>query len=177
MNKKEIIVPFIVFGLTAIFAGICLAVFLTNGKSKKWIARKMKIGGLLLSLTAVACNNGNEEVMCYDTVQTNSMWMHANSANGIELMLDTNNVLTGTVYEYFESNLSFAVIDHAKNKIQTGDLIPLDGKLDQYEENFKIELDKNLKAGDYSLNLYVTDVNGQDSIQAQNFIKLIIKDE
>ena len=58
MNKKEIVIPLMVIGLTLLFAGICVAVFLTNGKSKKWVARKMKIGGMLLTLTAASCNGG-----------------------------------------------------------------------------------------------------------------------
>ena len=52
-----------------------------------------------------------------------------------------------------------------------------DGKIINADENFKIELDKNLKPGNYSLNLYLTGVNGQDTLGPQNNFKLIIKDE
>ncbi len=103
MNKKEIIVSILVVGLTVLFAAVTLAVFLTKGKSKKWIAHKMKLGGLLLTLTAVSCNGGGEEAMCYSTVATNSFSMHSNSENGIEINLDTNNILKGSIYECINS--------------------------------------------------------------------------
>ncbi len=65
MTKKEIILPITVLGLTLLFAGICVAVFLTNGKSAKWVSRKMKIGGLLLSLTAIVQTGCHRNTLCY----------------------------------------------------------------------------------------------------------------
>ncbi len=180
MNKKEIIVPALVVGLSVLFAVICLAVFLSNGKSKKWIARKMRIGGLLLTLTAVSCSGPNvdeEVIMCYEPAPINSMWMHAGTQNGIEIKLDTNNVLIGSISEFDGSKLSFSVIDQNENKIQTGSLQVLEKVLVQGSESFRIELDKTMKAGDYSLNLFVTDIGGQDTVSPQNYSKLVIKDE
>ncbi len=65
MTKKEIILPITVLGLTLLFACICVAVFLTNGKSAKWVSRKMKIGGLLLSLTAIVQTGCHRNTLCY----------------------------------------------------------------------------------------------------------------
>jgi len=159
------------------FTSAILNSFLSNGKSKKWISRKMKIGGLLLTLTAASCNGGGGEVMCYDTVEINSMWMHANGQNGIEIMLDTNNVLIGSISETYGSEFSFAVIDKDENKIQAGNIIPVDGKFNDFRENFKIELNKNLNPGDYALKLFTTGIGGQDTISPRNNFKLIIKNE
>ena len=129
MNKKEILVPIMVVGLTILFASICVAVFLSNGKSKKWVARKMKIGGLLLTLTAASCNGGGE-VMCYEMVATNNIWMENQGEKGIEIMLDTGNVLTGHLNGAQDSIYSFKVTNESNQVLQKGELIAKDGKFD-----------------------------------------------
>jgi hypothetical protein len=65
MNKKEVLTPFIL-GLIALgFAYVCVMVFLLKGKSAKWISRKMKIGGLLLSFSAVVQSGCRTNQLCY----------------------------------------------------------------------------------------------------------------
>ena len=177
MRKKEIIVPFLVIGLTILFAGICVAVFLSNGKSKKWVARKMKIGGLLLTLTVASCNGGGGEVMCYDTVAPNSIWLHDYNDKGIEIKLDTNNVLIGSISELSGKEFSFAIKDSTDKKFQQGLLVPVDGEFNQSNEDFKIEIDKNLISGKYSLKLYASGIDGQDSTYAAHEVVLLVKDE
>jgi len=176
MTKKEILVPLLVVGLTILFAGVCIAVFFSNGKSKKWVARKMKIGGLLLTLTAASCNGGGE-VMCYETVAPNSMWIEGTRLDSIEISLDTNNVLNGQISSLDGTDFSFRVSDTNKTVMQRGNLLPSDGKFDQFNEAFKIELDKNLQPGTYLLNLYAADISAQDSAYAQNQLNLVIKSE
>ncbi|MDF1550453.1 MAG: hypothetical protein P1P88_21710 [Bacteroidales bacterium] len=177
MNKKEIVVPLLVIGLTILFAGICAAVFLSNGKSKKWISRKMKIGGLLLTLTAASCNGGGGEVMCYETVATNSIWIEGTGQNGIEIKLDTSNVLSGQISGLDGTDFSFKISDSENKPLQRGNLIPNDGKFDQFYEAFKIELDKNLQPGNYLLDIFAAKIAAQDTVLAQNHLNLSIKNE
>ncbi len=177
MNKKEIFIPFLVVGLTLLFAGISFAVFITNGKSKSWVARKMKIGGLLLTITAASCHTGGGEVTCYDTVASNSIWMNAHGEKGIELNLDTSNVLFGRISGVQGSDFSFCITDEKGKKVQKSELIPADGKFDNFDETFKIELNKNTLPGTYQLKLFAVSVNAQDSVQPQNQLPLIIKNE
>jgi len=59
MNKKEFLIPFIFIGLSSAFLFISAMVYFSDGKSKKWVARKMKIGGLLLTLSFFSCGNSN----------------------------------------------------------------------------------------------------------------------
>ncbi len=65
MSKNEAITPFLIAGLSVLFATICLMVFLTNGKSAKWVSRKIKIGGLLLGLTAIVQTGCGTNQLCY----------------------------------------------------------------------------------------------------------------
>ena len=177
MNKKELITPFILVGLGLAFTVVSVAVFLSNGKSKKWVARKMKIGAILLTLTsAVACDP--LITTCYDMpAPPNSMWMNGFTENGLELMLNTSNVLTGTIDERQSEKFSFAILDSTTKMVQNGLLIPVDGKFDTYSENFQIEIDTNISSGAYLLKLYDVDIEGQkNSIPRQEF-NLLIKNE
>jgi len=166
-----------VIGLTVLFAGICVVVFLSKSKSKKWVARKMKIGGLLLTLTAASCNGGGGEVMCYETVANNYIWLENQGENGIELKLDTGNVLNGHIIGAQDSAYSYRVMDESEKIVRFGELIPNDGKFDQSDESFKIELDKNLSPGNYSLDLFPASTEMQDSSYIASHINLIIKGE
>ncbi len=177
MTKKEIILPLTILGITLVFAGICIVVFFTNGKSKKWVARKMKIGGLLLTLTAASCNGGGGEVMCYETVAVNSIWMESQGDKGIEIMLDTGNVLTGHLTGGQDSVYSFRVSDKHNQVFQKGELHSKNGKFDQMNEVFNIELDKTLSAGDYILDMFPTGVETQDSSHIISQVNLKIKND
>ena len=176
MNKKELFIPFIAIGLGLAFALISLAVIISNGKSKKWIARKMKIGGLLLTLTAASCNGGGSEVVtCYETTEINSMWINPTNQNGIEVKLDTGNVLNGTISTIEGNDFSFLVSDSTGKKFQKG-MILIDSDT-RYTSNFKIELGKDLKPGKYQLKLFASKVESQDTMKARREFQLIIKND
>lgn len=176
MNKKEVITPIIAIGLSLLFAIICIAVFMSNGKSKKWVARKMKIGGMLLGLTAVSVGSGC--VTCYDMPSEGNIIRFDNlSGYELEINLDTGNVITGTVYERIASDFSFSIEDSLEQKFQSGPILPIDGKFDNYEEQIKIELDNNLSAGKYFLKVFATDTLQQANSYPINGFSIIINNE
>jgi hypothetical protein len=174
MNKKELVVPFLAIGLGLAFAFVSIAVMMSNGKSKRWIARKMRIGGLLLTLTAASCNSGGVEVKCYDTAEINSMWINNTSQNGIEIKLDTGNVLNGTISTIHGNDFSFQVSDSAGAKFQKGIIKP-EKDSSSYSEKFNLELDKNLRPGKYLLKLYAAKPESQDTLEPKRNFSLIIK--
>lgn len=175
MNKKEAIIPISFLLLSVLFAFICTMVFLTKGKSAKWLARKMKIGGLLLTLTAASCNGGNEEPNCYVQVAPNSINLNAYAGDTIALDLDTNNILYGTIYEVTRKEFSFAIIDRTHKKIQKGNLIPQDGKFNSGNEDFSIEIDKDLAKDKYELRFYESNIETQDNAPYQYNYNIQIK--
>ena len=153
MNKKELLIPFIAFGLTLAFAFVSFAVILSNGGSKKWIARKMRLGGLLLTLSYVSCGNnhfGDDEQFdqfrtCYDIAFGN---------NKIEIEKDTNNVIYGSIGRISDEDLSFSIVDE-RNKIrQKENILTMTYMPDPYSKEFAIEINKNLGTGRYQFNLY-----------------------
>jgi len=175
MTKKEIIAPFIVIGLAVLFAAICIIVFLTKGKSKKWIARKMKIGGLLLSLTAISSGTGC--ITCYDPPSVDIVRLNDMIDYEIKLNLDTGNVLTGTIYDITASSYSFTVEDELNETRQSDQIIPADGAIDSPEEEIKLEIDNTLPTGDYLLKVFAGDISEQENKNPIDVVTLSIVNE
>lgn len=174
MDKKDFYGPFVIVALSIAFAAVSLAVFLSKGKSPKWIARKMKIGALLLTFTSAACNNGGQ-VSCYDTVAPNTIWLEAQGQKGIELNIDSSSVLTGSISSVQGKDFSFALVNNQNKKVQTGQLIPTDGNFDAFDEKFKLEIDKNTFTGLYLLKIYSATVAAQDTTYPKFQVNLNVK--
>jgi hypothetical protein len=64
LNKKNTLFIFLVF-IGIAFAFVSFMVFICDGKSKRWILYKMKIGGLLLTITAVSAGCRVRQGTCY----------------------------------------------------------------------------------------------------------------
>jgi hypothetical protein len=174
MNKKEIIIPFVAIGLALAFVLVSLAVFMSNGKSKKWIARKIKIGALLLTLTAASCTGGGGEVTCYEVAEINGMYINPTSNEGIEIRLDTGNTIIGNISSIEGKDFSFQISDSLGTKFQKGILL-FDNDSVEYSKDFKVELSKDLKPGKYSLKLFDKAIEKQDSVEPKRSFNLIIE--
>jgi hypothetical protein len=178
MDKKEFYTPVLIVGLSLAFVLVSLMVWFSKGKSARWVARKMKIGGLLLTLSASACNPSSSFVTCYDMpAPPNSIWMNGISENGLEIMLDTSNLVTGIINNRQGETFSFAIQSSDDQVVQSDSLIPLDGKFDNSTENFKIEIDTNITAGNYLLNLYDVELDQQSTVYPRLQFILLIKNE
>lgn len=175
--KKEAIIPISVITLSIAFIFISLMVYFSRGKSKKWVARKMRIGGLLLTLTATAsCNNGDGEVMCYSQVAPNSINLHAYTGDTIKLNPDTNNILTGSIYEVNSSAFSYAILDTNNIKIQKGNILAKDSVFNNSaSEDFYFDIPKSIQPGLYFLEFFDVDTNEQDSAYYINRFQIKIE--
>ena len=75
MNNK-LLSPIVIIALIFVgigFASVAIAVYFTKGKSEFWINKKMKIGGILLSLTSIlSCGGSKITATCYDTATTDN---------------------------------------------------------------------------------------------------------
>ncbi len=165
MNKKDLLFP-AVFGLLAlVFAGITLAVFLTKGRSAKWINRKMKIGALMLGLTVALSGNAQEhdsliDISCYDVVSPNSMRLLNTYSNEININKESN-VLKGEIWAIETNEFSYLIKDSSGKKVISKNIMALDGSFDTHTENFELQIKKNLKPGKYTLLLYAVDKSAQ----------------
>ena len=175
MTKKELLTPILFAGIGLAFVFISLMVWFSNGKSAKWVARKMKVGALLLSLNAtVSCEQF--VTTCYDMpAPPNTMQIIESDGYMIEIQPDTGNVLNGYIYQRVGTDFSFAVIAENDVFAQKGTILAADGQFDYYQENFKIELDTSLIPGNFTLHLYDVKLQNQSDAVPKQQYQLLIK--
>jgi len=175
MNKKEIITPFLIAALSVLFATICFMLFLSGGNSKRWIGHKIKIGAILLSLSAISSCRGF--VSCYEPVEPKLININGSDGYSIDLDLDSDSILKGNLYLPEITAFSFAISDLEEQKKQADLLIPDDGNFRGPDESFSFKIDKTLENGRYIWNIFECDVNAQDSIFPFKQFYLNIKHE
>jgi len=160
---------FILFGITIAFGAVSLIVWLTRGKKRRWVERKLRLGGLLVSITAIGTSTscGDFEPTCHARTLTPFDYLLASSVPQSERITFTGEakgVLTvslagggtfdGTVSNRKSNLFSYVITDGFGTVIQSGDLAALDGSFNSATENFSIVLGGAVVSGSYTLNLY-----------------------
>jgi len=166
MDKKEFTVTILVIGLSILFTVVSLALFISRGKSKFWTAKKMKLGALLLTVSALtsmsSCKGGDEDnirVSCYEMVERTNVVYIENFHETVNLK--ETKVLNGII-EYRSSEIySYSLKNDSDSTFLSRELlIPKDGSFDDTTEQFSIHLNNDLVPGSYTLSFYDT---GRDS--------------
>lgn len=157
MNKRDLTGPVLIIGLSFVFIVVSFGVFLSRGKSSFWISKKMRIGSLLLSLTAIT--NQSCDLIgtnCYDPAPPNYFEIdNTDYSNVIEVDVKVNNKLTGLLHDRNGVDFSFNLTDTLNtDTVQVGEIKVIDGMFDSSTEEIVIELDTNLQTNTYVLNLY-----------------------
>ncbi len=166
MDKKELSMLIAFICLTVLFSVAAAALYLSRGQSKFWTAKKMKLGALLLTITAAttiqACKDGEEQTTCYEQAQlTDGITLHTDQPY---IDLNTTDTISGTITYRSSKTYSFLLKnDSLQNIIQKGNLLPIDGAYNDSIEDFIIKLDKSLVPGRYSLSIFNTGVDEQES--------------
>lgn len=150
-------------GLAAAFLFISAMVYFSNGKSKKWVARKMWIGGLLLSLSYISCSNNqvdrNKQIkyerICYMMVLGNGK---------IEIEIDTNNIIYGSIGAEKSEKFSYAIVDAKGITKQKNDIFMNTYMSDPYSQEFIVEVNQHIDTGKYQFRLYSCALKDQDSM-------------
>jgi hypothetical protein len=154
MEFKKLLTPFVLIGLFAFFAFVCAMVWLHKGKSAKWVARKMKIGAAILSLTAIVsgCNDNKLILTCYDVAEPNQFSFDSiNEQYEVEADLPADSVLTGSVFDIIYDDFKFKVQKNDSVTVDSGKIVPTDGAYDENTEEFKMTLNSQLDTGLYQL--------------------------
>lgn len=176
MDKKSIIAPLLIIGLSIAFIGICFMVYLSKGKSKKWVARKMKIGAMVLSLSTISVV---PQACCYKPAQGPYCRIEFDSKfetqNKVELQIDTENKLTGILMYSYTDKYSFSVQDTNSIIYQKGLIKPEDGDFDNSNENIFLTIDQNIKKGEYIISFFDTDSSNIEQFYPFESKKLFIK--
>jgi hypothetical protein len=171
MSKKEILIPFVFIGLSAVFLFICAMVYFSGGKSKQWVARKMRIGGILLSLSFFSCGSNNSHI----EIQQTCYMIVPDYLEKVEVSIDSNKIIYGNIWGRFGKDFSYALMNNKGAIIQKNNLFPKRYSPDNEHEEFVIELNQKLDTGKYQLKLYNCKTKEQEKLLIMHEQELIIK--
>lgn len=188
MNKFDYYIPVAILLISVVFSAVCLMVFMSKGKSEYWISRKMKVGVLLLTLTAIlhqSCkkesvnindednkNDSLPEVTCYMPYFIDTIKIDTNS-----IVLNQANMLTGTVNGFENTILTYSITDSASIEIfQKGLLIASDGEFGQRTERFEIYIDESMKTGWYEIHIFTDSLENQTTPYISQILRIINED-
>ncbi|MCK4665229.1 hypothetical protein KAU33_00670 [Candidatus Dependentiae bacterium] len=152
---------FFSFGYLAILSGLFIVVsflvYLTKGNNSKFLGQKLKLGALIIALTAtLSC--APRQPMCYSQVAVTSNQFHLKSdrevAEKIIIETDKDKKINGEIKIRSGEEFSYIIYNWEKTKIQSGDIKPLDGKFDSLDEEFEIDVKEGLVSGNYTINFY-----------------------
>lgn len=173
MNKKEIISPILIIGISALFAFICFMIFMNKGKSEKWIARKIMVGGILLSLTA-SINSCKIKHTCYVAPAEKGIEISGLNSNN-ELIINNNRILNGKLIDWQSQYATFIVLNDKSGVVQKGIINPKDGKLDSVLEEVKFSISNDIASGSYNLMIYDTEQSKTNKDYYIHKFKLIVE--
>jgi len=180
MNKKETIIPLAFVALSLLFVVVSAMVYLSGGKSKKWVAKKMRIGGLLLTLTAAQNLVSAQEIRCYLPATEYSIDFYGSIKPEIIINLEKEFTIKGRFHSKKTSKLSFTIKDQNGFIVQNANALAVDGIFNEKTEDFLAYLNPDLHDGLYILEFFPFDKRDSKSskyYRAIMKIKLIIKHE
>jgi hypothetical protein len=177
MDKKEISASILIAGITLLFLLASFALFLYKGKSQFWTKKKMELGAILLTIstlnTTVSCSE-EEYVNCYIAAEAID-WISLRNYNA-ELNLNETKELEGIIQYRSSENYFYSIENKYDSTIIISDrLRPKDGSFNDSTELFTIELDRSLKTGNYTLNIYNKHPDSIPQSLAKYHLKIINK--
>ena len=154
MENKNLL-PFAIAWLTAAFVLVSILVTLTRGRNSYLLNKKLRIGALLLTLTAAT--SGVNCLTCYAPSRSEEVRITSCKPTGSHgefiLNLSRADTLSGTIFPYYSNAYSFQVTSLRDSIIQQDNLQPLKGT-GNGEEPFRIPLRQDIDSGDYYLKIF-----------------------
>ncbi len=179
--KKEILIPLLVFVLSIAFIIISFMVFVTKGKRYYFIKQKLKLGGLILTLSAIFNTNAiiakGDMVKCYKKVASNSITLNYDYSKGfIEYSIAKAAPLKGNIQDVTKDEFSFRIVKKDTNEVVLSDDIILNNaKINNYSEQFEIVL-KDIEEGEYIVQIFkVKKENQTDSNYNRTYPLKVVK--
>jgi hypothetical protein len=169
-RELSVLVPLALLG--AAFVLVSLLVTMTRGNS--WlVARKLRIGAMIIGLNAAAAGCFPPFVTCYDPGPTcydppaEHVCLIEESEEcmpgEVRLEGDAPIVLVGVVSSRESDAYSFRIVGPDEEVLQRGDALPRDGAFDSSTEEFEITIDpSSLPAGELLLELWAGSVDSVD---------------
>ncbi|MDD3626459.1 MAG: hypothetical protein PHV06_04000 [bacterium] len=180
MKKNYFIFGYLLL-LSLLFIMISFLLWLTGGKNSRLLGQKLRFGALIISLTAAASCSGppGGEVTCYKQVPDNSFRVISSREDSGRYIIQgkKDSKITIHLYQRTGEDFSYSILDEERKIMQTGKLLPVDGKFDSSKEDFEIVLEKDLKEGYYKLQFFDLSKSNQDEEAPKAIFDLVVKSE
>lgn len=151
MDFKKLSAPVVAAFLFSAFGLACFIVWLSNGKSRKWLNRKMKLGAAILTVTAVS-TGCPPMVTCYDMPPQNDFKLDGmtwDTAGYYKLEIPDDSMLRGMILSPTFDDYLVKLMKSDTVEVQVSKLKPTDGAFDQDSETFEFRLAPNISPGEY----------------------------
>jgi hypothetical protein len=161
--------------LFGLFAIVCAMVFVTKGKSARWVARKMKLGAAIIALTGVS--TGCPVVSCYDPEPTDYILIDSLNYEDYSITADlpADSMVTGHIKNCLHNEYGFEISTIDSSVVQEGSLQPDDGNFNDYNEKFSLKLDPSIENGNYVMDFFAIDPDTEKPGPILTQIKLNVK--
>ena len=156
MDFKKLTTPVVAAILFSAFALACFIVWFSNGKSRKLLNRKMKLGAAIIAVTAVS-TGCPPMVTCYDMPPQNDFRLDGmtwDTAGYYKLEIPEDSILRGMILSPTFDDYLVKLSKSDTIEIQTTKLKPTDGAFDQASENFEFRLAPHIAPGLYTLRFW-----------------------
>jgi hypothetical protein len=156
MEKKSIL-PLALFFAGASFLIISLLLFFFKS-NKKLLARKFKLGGIILTLSG-SISSCQPVVTCYEPIPPSDEiylnYQHYNSDSGyFEFDRTKDSLLAGNVENVHSGTYSYRIITQNEILLQGDNIQAADSAFDTYSEEFQIPVSDSISEGKYHILFY-----------------------
>lgn len=149
--------PVVAAFLFSAFALACFIVWLSKGKSRKWLNRKMKLGAAIITVTAVSTGCPPLITTCYDMPSQNEFSIDGtawDSTGYLKLSIPEDSVVRGFVFSPTYNDYMVKLMKSDTIEVLSSKLIPKDGKFDNASEPFEFRLSQPIAPGDYTFDFW-----------------------
>jgi hypothetical protein len=178
--RRYFVIPVGLCGLSIVFIIFCIILRISK-KNDAILRKKLRIGGLILALQAVAIQGAWAGATCYERKTPEfAVSDSVSESDVLEVNLkETSEILAMIKYgerRYF----SFAIV-RKDSVIQSGAVNPFDGRMDSLDEKVTIPVDPNkVSIGTYELRVFWGAMQGKAGIFRASPLKtykLIVRSE
>lgn len=163
-----------IIGLSVVFGIVSLALFLSKGKNKYFLKKKLAIGATIIALTTMA-NSCRPVVTCYAVAAEPELEVQDSVNNMQQIILKgSDNQIDFDCYGMYYENLSFKLLENS-NIVELGDCQMIEDS-SGITTGVRIVLNPDTENGSYTLNLYSvksTDLNEDSYIYRQFDVELV----
>ena len=161
-------------GLSVVFGIVSFALFLSKGKNKYFLKKKLAIGAAIITLTSMA-TSCRPVVTCYAVAAEPELEVQ-DSVNDMQhiVLQGSDNQIDFDSYGMYYENLSFKLLENS-NTVELGDCQMIQDSTSQ-TTGVRIALNPETENGLYTLNLYSvksTNLNEDSYIYRQFDIELV----